>query len=235
MPFGAQAREPVPLSGRISRWEEARGFGFVTPDDGGPAVFLHIRAVMPGQGAPQVGDRVDFLKLEGPQGPFAKQVRLQRTAAAPRRENRPAPSREPLPSRRGRPARRPRETRKDPRAPVGLLLITTVLAYAAATWFWRVPFWVGLAYVGMSLIALLVYADDKDAAQRGRWRTSEQTLLTIGLLGGWPGALVAQRLLRHKTRKATFQGPFWASVLVNIGLFVAFFGPIGLKSAVLQP
>ena len=176
MPVGPQAREPVPLSGRISRWEEARGFGFVTPDDGGPAVFLHIRAVMPGQGAPQVGDRVDFLKLEGPQGPFAKQVRLQRTAAAPRRENRPAPSREPLPSRRGRPARRPRETRKDPRAPVGLLLITTVLAYAAAT---------GVIVVGFTLLA--------EAATHGFRQIEGWGAHGLRILQAAAGTMVAER------------------------------------------
>ena len=42
----------------------------------------------------------------------------------------------------------------------------------------------------------------------------------LGLFGGWPGALLGQRVFRHKTKKAEFQFVFWVSVLVNCGAFV---------------
>jgi uncharacterized membrane protein YsdA (DUF1294 family) len=45
---------------------------------------------------------------------------------------------------------------------------------------------------------------------------SEHSLLTIGLAGGWPGALAAQQLFRHKTRKRTFRRAFWTTVVVNV-------------------
>jgi uncharacterized membrane protein YsdA (DUF1294 family) len=92
-----------------------------------------------------------------------------------------------------------------------------------------------MVYLGMSLVALLVYADDKDAARTRRWRASENKLLTIGLLGGWPGALIAQRLLRHKTRKAAFQWPFWLSVAVNVAAFVIAFSPAGWLAKAIAP
>ncbi len=130
---------------------------------------------------------------------------------------------------------RPERPGSGPVIPVAPVIALAVLGYAVATWFWRVPAWVGLVYIGMSLVTLLVYADDKDAARRRRWRTSENTLLTIGLLGGWPGALVAQRLLRHKTRKAAFQWPFWLSVVVNIAAFVVAFSPAGWLAKALAP
>lgn len=79
-----------------------------------------------------------------------------------------------------------------------------------------------LAVVGLyavaSLLAFAVYAWDKAAAQGGRWRTQERTLHMIALFGGWPGALVAQRVLRHKSSKASFQVTFWATVLINCGV-----------------
>ena len=55
------------------------------------------------------------------------------------------------------------------------------------------------AYLVMSLVAFAAYAVDKSAAKRGAWRTPESTLHTLELLCGWPGAWLAQRLLRHKT------------------------------------
>jgi uncharacterized membrane protein YsdA (DUF1294 family) len=66
-----------------------------------------------------------------------------------------------------------------------------------------------------SLIAFLLYAFDKAAAMNRRWRTTEATLLLTGLLGGWPGALVAQGLFRHKSKKMEFLVPFWFSVALN--------------------
>ena len=73
-----------------------------------------------------------------------------------------------------------------------------------------------LAYAVMSSIAVFVYAFDKSAAVRGGWRTQEGTLHLVALLGGWPGALLAQDLFRHKSRKVEFQVVFWITVFVNV-------------------
>lgn len=67
----------------------------------------------------------------------------------------------------------------------------------------------------MSCVTFIAYAFDKSAAIKGRQRTPEQTLHLLELLGGWPGALIAQNLFRHKSRKASFQIAFWAIVLLN--------------------
>ncbi len=67
----------------------------------------------------------------------------------------------------------------------------------------------------LSVAAFVLYRADKSAATRGAWRVSESTLQFVSLLGGWPGALLAQRVYRHKTRKQEFQIVFWAAVVVN--------------------
>lgn len=66
-----------------------------------------------------------------------------------------------------------------------------------------------------SLVAFLVYAVDKSAARSGRWRIRESALLLFGLVGGWPGALLAQKTLRPRSAKPSFQTAFWASVVAN--------------------
>lgn len=72
----------------------------------------------------------------------------------------------------------------------------------------------------LSLVTFIAYALDKAAARKGSWRTPESTLHLLSLLGGWPGALVAQRKLRHKTRKPSFRLVFWLTVLLNCGILL---------------
>ncbi len=79
-------------------------------------------------------------------------------------------------------------------------------------------FLAALGYGGMSLLAYAAYAVDKAAARRRRRRVPERTLHLLSLLGGWPGALLAQRRLRHKTGKPRFQAMFRATVLVHVTL-----------------
>lgn len=75
-------------------------------------------------------------------------------------------------------------------------------------------------YALASVASFGAYAADKSAARaRGR-RTPESTLLLLGLVGGWPGALLAQRFLRHKTAKTSFQVKFWFTVAANSAAFI---------------
>ena len=78
-------------------------------------------------------------------------------------------------------------------------------------------------YLAASIITFLVYAVDKSAAKNGQWRTPESTLHLLGLAGGWPGALVAQKWLRHKSKKPSFQIIFWVSVVINCAAFAWLF------------
>ena len=72
-----------------------------------------------------------------------------------------------------------------------------------------------IVYGAASAAAVIVYAADKSAARRDDWRTPERTLHLLALVGGWPGALVAQTVFRHKTRKVSFRIMFWATVALN--------------------
>jgi len=92
--------------------------------------------------------------------------------------------------------------------------------YAAATLAWGVPWLVGAAYLMTSLTCFVAYAIDKAAARNGSWRTPERSLLLLGLVGGWPGALLAQQWLRHKSAMRPFRRLFWVTVVANVAGFV---------------
>ncbi|WP_417910014.1 DUF1294 domain-containing protein [Candidatus Electronema sp. PJ] len=75
-------------------------------------------------------------------------------------------------------------------------------------------------YLLISLLTFVIYAKDKSAAAKGSWRIPENTLHFLALIGGWPGALLAQQVLRHKSKKQPFRFVFYLTVLLNCGLLV---------------
>ena len=181
----------------VTVWNADRGFGFVQRA-GASDVFLHVNAFPRGTPAPAVGDEVTFdieVRDDG-----------KRRAA------------------RARPAGVPYEAPLRPTSPVigALAILAFVGIYWLVAVYWGpVPLWVLFFYVGVSAITFGCYAIDKSAARLKRRRVAETSLIILGMLGGWPGAIVAQQVLRHKTVKRTFRAAFWLSVLLNVFTFVA--------------
>jgi len=60
-------------TGKVKFFNESKGFGFITPDDGGKDLFVHITAVEAGQ--LNDDDAVEYEVGEGQKGPCAVQVR----------------------------------------------------------------------------------------------------------------------------------------------------------------
>lgn len=181
--------------GRITRWKDDEGFGFITPNRGGREVFAHIRSFSNRHKRPAGDELVSYeLKLDA-------RGRLQAHGIA-FVGDRTTPS---------------SSTRRSIFPPLFAVLF---LAFIAAMVFvGRVPHVVLWLYLGASMIAFVAYALDKSAAIHARRRTEESTLHLLGLIGGWPGALAAQQLLRHKSSKPSFQAGFWLTVAINCGAF----------------
>ncbi|MFI4896929.1 MAG: DUF1294 domain-containing protein [Phycisphaerales bacterium JB059] len=81
---------------------------------------------------------------------------------------------------------------------------------------------VACVYALMSLVTFAAFARDKRAAKRGRRRTPERTLHALELACGWPGALLALRLLRHKSAKR----PYRVVLLIIISLHLLLWGAL---------
>lgn len=69
--------------------------------------------------------------------------------------------------------------------------------------------------LAISVFAFFAYRSDKRYAESGKGRIPEATLHLISLLGGWPGAFLAQQIFRHKTSKLSFQFVFWCVVALH--------------------
>jgi uncharacterized membrane protein YsdA (DUF1294 family) len=94
----------------------------------------------------------------------------------------------------------------------------------------KIPLLIFGSYLVVSAIAFAAYALDKSAARNNRWRIRESTLHFFSLAGGWPGALCAQSILRHKCRKASFQAMFWVTVVVHCGVLAWLLSPYGIHA-----
>jgi uncharacterized membrane protein YsdA (DUF1294 family)/cold shock CspA family protein len=190
------------LTGNLRSWNDERGFGFIEPALGGKYIFVHIKAFPSGNGRPTIGQVLTFEVELGPNGKKrAHSVRLLVHKRASTTHRAESPASWTLPRLLAIPA------------------FASVWLYVASRW--PVNPMVLVVYIGLSLLAFLVYADDKSAAINGRWRTPEKTLHLLGLAGGWPGALLAQQLLRHKCSKPSFVAVFWFTVATNVAGFFA--------------
>ena len=125
---------------------------------------------------------------------------------------------DPTPGRTATGGRRREAVRTGGDHPASLILLAgfaCALAVGVSNGHW--PRWLAGLYGLVSGLTFAVYAHDKSAARRGAWRTPERTLHLLALVGGWPGAVLAQRWLRHKSQKAGFRAVFWLTAWANCG------------------
>ena len=85
-----------------------------------------------------------------------------------------------------------------------------------------IPEWLLVLYASLSIFTFVIYAVDKRAAIKNNWRVEEFSLHLFAVLGGWPGAILAQQLLHHKSKKRSFRAFLLGCTVVNITLTSAF-------------
>ena len=177
-------------TGTIVQWDDAKGFGWVEGD--GRRVFLHIREFGRAERRPRVGEAVRYLLGNDAQGRgCAKEVAFVKSGG---------------------------------RTSFGRVMLVACLLVLPVMAGLRLPAMVGLELLVprwgvpgvmamVSLITYAMYAHDKKQAVQGKWRVPEKSLHLLELLGGWPGALIAQQRLRHKSSKGSYQALFWCIVM----------------------
>lgn len=195
------------FKGTLKSWNDERGFGFLEPSQGGEDIFVHVKAFRLRAGRPEIGQILSFEVEVGPQGK--------------KRAKNVEPFRSPHLRREHRESAAHRGARTLVAIPLFLIL------YVVVSVLWGPPVVIAAIFVSASFITYFVYAVDKSAAQRNDRRTPESTLHFLALAGGWPGALLAQQYLRHKSRKAEFRTVFWSTVILNILGFLILCSPLG--------
>lgn len=186
---------PARVHGRITQWFDDRGYGFITAAGGSKQIFLHVSEFGARGARPKVGDAVTFFPQRDDRG------RLRAIAVEfAERARVEAPSR-------------------GARWWIPVIVIGSVAALALDG---RVPWWLVGLYAAASGDAWLLYAWDKSRAAVRARRVPENTLHLVALVGGWPGALVAQQQFRHKTRKTSFRVAFWLTVALNVAALATF-------------
>ncbi len=178
--------------GKITNWNDDKGFGFVEPNGGGDKAFVHIKSFVRRKRRPVNGNVITYQQVKDNTGRFrAEKVEFPRTAKLAK------------------------NTQKKTRLFGSIMTALFCLFLIVITLMGKLPLIILVGYIAVSLITFLAYAVDKSAARTGRWRTKESTLHLLALLGGWPGAFYAQNSLRHKSSKDEFKIVFWITVLVN--------------------
>ena len=178
--------------GKITTWDDSKGFGFIAPFDGSDRIFIHIKAIKNRRRRPTVNDVVTYSIAKDKKG-RTRAVDAMLAGAKPRKVAAQLSNR-----------------------PVMIVAWCFLIVVGLSCLFTELPLVVLGVYLVVSMITFIAYAIDKAAAQAGRWRTAEASLHMLALLGGWPGALLAQQTLRHKSKKGPFRVTLWFTVLLNI-------------------
>lgn len=186
------------LTGTVKKWNDEKGYGFIRLDSGDEEYFFHINSFRHGNTRPSIGMVVNFELGADKEGRVqAKYVRVG-------------------------------EYKKSYPAIMAVTVSALFLGFVtAAVLSGRLPKVILLTYIATSIWVFILYQFDKSAAERGLRRTPEATLHNFSLMGGWPGALFAQQLFRHKSRKESFRNRFWATVFLNVSALVYLLTPYG--------
>lgn len=189
--------------GKITSWNDDKGFGFITPSVDGKQVFAHIKAFNNRNRRPEINQLVTYDLSTDKQGrACAVKVTLAGNQLLQKIKLKNA----------------------------SLSVITAIcflVIVGVSVIIAKIPHLILAAYLVASLLTFIMYALDKSAARKRAWRTQESTLHLLSLAGGWPGALIAQQKLRHKSQKQSFRFVFWITVLLNCGGFIWLFTPTG--------
>jgi uncharacterized membrane protein YsdA (DUF1294 family)/cold shock CspA family protein len=186
--------------GRLKSWNDKKGFGFIANPSGGADTFIHISAFKKRNVRPVINQTIIFTPSKDEQGrPRATLAELKdfnnfvsvNTASVNFAMGFKA--------------------KLLIAGSVGFMMIVLALVL-----FNRLPLFVLYLYSILSIVSIAFYQIDKFAAQQGHWRTTEKFLQLLSLIGGWPGAIVMQQLLKHKSKKLSFRLKHFVMVAINL-------------------
>ncbi len=180
------------LEGKVVKWKKDEGFGFIQAFNGMPDFFFHETFLLNQSRTPVAGDEVSFEITTTPDG----KQRADRILFRGERD--------------------PRKLDNFFDVFYSSLSFLFLICIGVLVFFKYLKPIILILYLLLSLITFFLYWRDKIKAKNDKWRTPEKRLHFFSLVGGWPGALIAQRWLHHKSRKLSFLSLFYVTVILNI-------------------
>lgn len=194
--------------GTIKHWNDDKGYGFISPDNGGNDVYLHIKAFNKRSHRPGIGQVVSYDTTSGNKGRLrALNVRSME--------------------------KKPYSPHSKKLTALSFLAVVYVAGISMGVYLGKLPDVSIPLYLGASIVTFLAYGIDKSKAKNAKWRTQESTLLLFSVVGGWPGAVLAQQIFNHKTTKRTFRFEFWCTAVLNCVGFFWFTSPGALEKTII--
>jgi len=187
-----QTGRQMRVKGKVIKWQNDKGFGFIEPVNGMPDIFFHENFLLHHSRRPIVGDEVSFEIATTPEG----RQRAERIVFRGDHD--------------------PRQRDKFFDIFYSGLSNAFLIGIGILVFYKKLDPILGALYWLFSLVTFLLYRRDKNKARKDEWRTPEMHLHFFSLIGGWPGALIAQRALHHKSRKTSFLIIFSFTVVLNI-------------------
>jgi uncharacterized membrane protein YsdA (DUF1294 family)/cold shock CspA family protein len=191
--------------GRVIKWYDDKGFGFVRASTDSKDVFLHISEIQKLNKRPEINELVTYEIANDEKGRF-RAVNVGYVSG--------------------------KEASK--KSSISTSFSYTFLAFIflftafvlERTLKGLLPHFYIFIYLGANLIVFLYYYQDKTSATKNGWRTQESTLHWLSLLGGWGGAYIAQKLFRHKHKKASFMFTYKWTVIFNCLMIILYSVPL---------
>lgn len=205
--------------GILKTWDDQKGFGFIEGEQG--RIFVHISA-MRGESRPVAGAKVYYLASKDEKGRW-RASHMRDTALSidrPKIRRKPKQYQQTV---KAKQVKRKNNTQgKDAAWKTAVFILCVCITgyglfelFMKKFWIWPIVF-----YVVASFTSFIQYWLDKEKAQSDSRRIAELDLHSVELLGGWPGAFIAQKAFRHKTRKESYQSTYWLIVFLHLAFWI---------------
>jgi uncharacterized membrane protein YsdA (DUF1294 family)/cold shock CspA family protein len=180
--------------GKIIKWYDDKGFGFIRAAVDSKDVFLHISQIHKLKKRPEINELVTYEVTKDEKGRF----RAVNVAYLVAQDN---------------------SRKSDNSTSFSFIFLAFVFIFTAfvleRTLTGHLPLFYIFIFFGANLVVFLYYYQDKISAVKHSWRTPENTLHWLSLLGGWGGAYIAQKLFKHKHKKMSFMFTYKFTVIFN--------------------
>lgn len=161
--------------GKLVSWDASKGYGFISPSTSGKNIFIHKSDFSNRKRQPQINDIITFTLSKDRKGrPCATEATFTGEKLIKKQSRSPSKF----------------------SVYLALTFIAVLLVIVSVS---NAPIELAYIYIGLSVFTFFSYSLDKYKAQKGSWRTPESTLHVLALFGGWPGAALAQQVIRSPT------------------------------------